>query len=424
MDGIKAPKAIAFDLDNTLFDHYHSLRCAITAIRSRFPELASRTPDELITKYNAALQSVYDTYLGEEITYEQADLKKVQTFFTDLGLAEPSLEQVKGFRAVYKPAYREARSATPGSVETLSRLRANGYSLAILTNGQTEDQTAKAEAIGVRHLVHHLITSEEVGHTKPDPRIFDYVLDRLGTNPGSTYMVGDSPSSDIKGALDVGMRPVLYSPLAQVSERVLFEQKAPVVHHMSQLLGLLGITDPQFEPRFQSDSDNLTIEGLGFDLITEPRHCLRISKDTARFIATNIGKTLVAASDKRHIVSMTFSSEIIRTVAKSAAPIDEGKIHITFSGKHDTESVTPALYQIEEREHSVLVRYQQLSLNIEPGCGDILRRVATLLQAHFNDLMRDYPRAAVRNLRCAMLVLAGMGGVEMDTVVTGEGIDE
>ncbi|KAK8081088.1 hypothetical protein PG997_008906 [Apiospora hydei] len=242
MDNTSTPKAIVFNLDNTLFDYQHSLRCAISAVRSRYPELTSKTPDELVAKYDVALQKLYDTYPRNEITYEQADVNKIQTFFTDLGLAKPSLEKVEEFRSVYKPAYREARRATPGSIETLTKLRDHGYSLAILTNGQIEDQTEKAEFIGVRHLVHHFVTSEEVGYAKPDPRIFHHVLDRLGTSADATYMVGDSLSSDIEGALDAGMRAVLYSPLAQGSECLIFKQKVPVVHHMSQLLEHVGIT--------------------------------------------------------------------------------------------------------------------------------------------------------------------------------------
>ncbi|KAK8128958.1 hypothetical protein PG984_010066 [Apiospora sp. TS-2023a] len=235
------PKAIVFDLDNTLFDHHHSLRCAISAVQSRYPALARKTPDELIGKYDAALQRAYDSYIRKEISYEQADENKVKEFFAAVGLAEPGLTEIKEFRAIYKRAYREALRATPGSIETLSRLRERGYLLAILTNGRTEDQMEKADSIGVRHLVHHLITSEEAGCAKPDPRIFHLVLDRLGTSADATYMVGDSPSSDIKGALDAGMSPILYCPSARDSQLSLFVENVLVVHHISQLLEHFGI---------------------------------------------------------------------------------------------------------------------------------------------------------------------------------------
>lgn len=239
-----ATAAVLFDLDNTLFDHHHSLQSAISTVQEKYAGLARYEPEDLVARYNAALQRAYDKYLRKEITYEETDVMKVQMFFADLGLQEPSPDEVREFRATYKPAYRASRRATPGSIETLVRLRQHGYRLAIVTNGQIEDQTAKAEAIGLRHLVDRIFTSEEVGCPKPDRRIFQRALEELGASPHGTHMVGDSEESDIKGALGAGLNAVLYAPLAQESQRLLFGEEVPVIREMGQLLEHLGITSP------------------------------------------------------------------------------------------------------------------------------------------------------------------------------------
>ncbi|KAL6365956.1 hypothetical protein LRP88_00539 [Fusarium phalaenopsidis] len=213
-------KVVFFDLDGTLFDHYQSL--------------------ELIDKYNAALQQAYDDYLNKVITCEEADTRKIHLFFTAIGLPEPSLDEVTAFRAGSKAVYRASRRATPGSIETLLRLRKHGYRICVITNGQTEDQAAKAEAIGIRHLVDRIITSEEAGYRKPDPRIFQYALEQLGAPP-QTIMVGDSADSDIKGALDAQLAAIMYSPTAQESQWLLFGHQIPAIHHMGQLLKHLDI---------------------------------------------------------------------------------------------------------------------------------------------------------------------------------------
>ncbi|KAM0414557.1 hypothetical protein ACHAPT_013600 [Fusarium lateritium] len=183
-----------------------------------YPGLAEKNIEELIDQYNIALQQAYDDYQDNVITYEEADTRKVHLFFTALGLPEPSLDEVKKFPAVYKAVYRENRRATPRSVETLIRLREHGYRIAIITNGQIEDQREKAEAIGILYLVDRLITSEEVGYRKPDSRIFQYAIRQLGASPHTTCMVGDSIDSDIKGALDAHLAAILYCPTAQSSE--------------------------------------------------------------------------------------------------------------------------------------------------------------------------------------------------------------
>ncbi|RYP47036.1 hypothetical protein DL768_006831 [Monosporascus sp. mg162] len=239
---------VLFDLDSTIFDHNHSLRSAISAIQENYTDLAGHVLEELTARYNAALQQAYDKCLYKEITYEEADMMKVHLFFTGLGLPKPSPEEVRGFRATYKPAYRENRRATPGSIETLIRLREDGYRLAIVSNGQIDDQTAKAEVIGIRHLVDRIVTSEETGYCKPDRRIFEFAIEELGASPQTTYMVGDSVDSDISGALNAGLKPILYSPQAQTTQCLLFEREVPIIRQMDQLLEHLGITNPGCGP--------------------------------------------------------------------------------------------------------------------------------------------------------------------------------
>ncbi|KAH7234525.1 HAD-like domain-containing protein [Fusarium solani] len=241
---------VFFDLDGTLFDHYHSLHLATTAIQLTYPGLAGKNVEELIDKYNTALQQAYNDYLNKVITYEEADTRKIRLFFTAIGLPEPSLDEVKAFRAGYKAVYRASRRATPGSFETLLGLRKHGYRICVITNEQTEDQAAKAEAIGIRHLVDRIITSEEAGYRKPDRRIFQYAMKQLGAAP-QTIMVGDCADSDIKGALDAQLAAIMYSPTAQESQRLLYGHQIPVIHHMSQLVKHLDI--PSTTPcRFKS----------------------------------------------------------------------------------------------------------------------------------------------------------------------------
>ncbi|KAL8841173.1 MAG: hypothetical protein Q9170_001027 [Blastenia crenularia] len=183
-------KAVLFGLDNTLFDHYHSLRYAMSAIPKEYAMLKGHRLEDLIAEYNVALQRSYHRYLSKKILFEETHAIKVRSFSTDLGLAEPSLDEVDDFRAVYKPAYRSNRRGTLGSIETLVRRREYGYFLAIVPNGQMEDQAAKAEAFGIRRLVDRIFTSEETGCCKPDPRIFQFAVGALGTSPDMMHMVG------------------------------------------------------------------------------------------------------------------------------------------------------------------------------------------------------------------------------------------
>ncbi|KAF5644918.1 hypothetical protein F52700_2399 [Fusarium sp. NRRL 52700] len=232
---------VFFDLDNTLFDHQKSLNCAISAVRTTFPVLGETPLDVLAEKYNEALKAVYGRHLRNEIAQEDQSAEKIKLFFKSLGLEEPDSECITRFRSVYITEYRMKRSAMPGSIQVLTKLRNNGYRIAIITNGPTESQIEKAKAIGVFDLVECVITSEEVGHPKPDGRIFQYALEKLDVQPDHAYMVGDSVEADIKGALDAKITPILYIPSSSCSSKVLFRREVPVICHFDQLPAVLGL---------------------------------------------------------------------------------------------------------------------------------------------------------------------------------------
>lgn len=240
-----SPETMLFDLDNTLFDHQHSLSSALTAVQREYPDLGAYDIAVLIDTYNSALETAYNQYLNKSISHADIDGIKIQSFFEALHLPKPSPSEVVAFRTVYKPAYRESRRATVGSIETLTRLRHHGSRTAIVTNGQTKDQVAKAEAIGVASLVDHIVTSEEAGHPKPDIRIFQKALEMIGGTPSTAYMVGDNVESDIKGALEAGLTPILYSPVSAHTDFHLFGKRVPVIRHMSELLDHLYIALPE-----------------------------------------------------------------------------------------------------------------------------------------------------------------------------------
>jgi FMN phosphatase YigB (HAD superfamily) len=55
--------------------------------------------------------------------------------------------------------------------------------------------------------------SDEVGHYKPDPRIFEAALAALGAEPAAAIHVGDLRRTDVAGAAALGMRTARYRAL-------------------------------------------------------------------------------------------------------------------------------------------------------------------------------------------------------------------
>jgi HAD superfamily hydrolase (TIGR01549 family) len=103
------------------------------------------------------------------------------------------------------------------TLETLERLRADGYRLGVISNADGRVE-ALLERLGLRAPFEIVIDSHVVGMEKPDPRIFRLALDRLGLEPEEAVYVGDVYEIDVVGARGAGLRPFLIDPLGRFHE--------------------------------------------------------------------------------------------------------------------------------------------------------------------------------------------------------------
>lgn len=98
--------------------------------------------------------------------------------------------------------------AIEGSVEAVRTLKALGYRIGVVSNaeGRVEQDL---NAAGYDGLLDTVVDSHVVGVEKPDPRIFQIALERLGADPASSVYLGDVPSVDVAGARAAGVAPIL-----------------------------------------------------------------------------------------------------------------------------------------------------------------------------------------------------------------------
>lgn len=107
----------------------------------------------------------------------------------------------------------------PGSPEALIAIKATGVKLAIVSNadGSVEAQLA-ADGIcqmgpGPGVEMDAILDSSVVRVAKPDPRIFEIALERLGgIDPSRAIHVGDTPAADCTGAQAANITAILIDP--------------------------------------------------------------------------------------------------------------------------------------------------------------------------------------------------------------------
>lgn len=197
-------RAVLFDLDDTLSDHISSVRAAVAAQQQHHAELASHELNDLIERSSDALEAAHSRMLAGEITSDQAREIRTRDFFAGLGIEKSDAELDAGHE-VYREAYEAARGPVAGAHDLLAAIQAADYRLGLITNNLVSGQLAKLDRLEMRHYFEMLAISEEVGVPKPDPQIFHIALERMRLDVSEVVMVGDSLTSDIAGALGVGM---------------------------------------------------------------------------------------------------------------------------------------------------------------------------------------------------------------------------
>jgi len=93
----------------------------------------------------------------------------------------------------------------PGTVEVLADLRAAGVRLVALSNWSAETFPTARERFGFLAWFEGIVLSGEVGVNKPDPRIFEHLVERFGIEAAATLFIDDSPANvDAARALGFG----------------------------------------------------------------------------------------------------------------------------------------------------------------------------------------------------------------------------
>ncbi len=95
----------------------------------------------------------------------------------------------------------------PGTHETLQKLKDEGYLLGLLSDGDGVVRQYKDRRIRKLCLEEYfdaIVTSDELGVNKPNPRVFREITFRLGVSAHECVMVGDNPPKDLISAKELG----------------------------------------------------------------------------------------------------------------------------------------------------------------------------------------------------------------------------
>ena len=107
--------------------------------------------------------------------------------------------------------------------------------LHIITNGFHKTQHIKLEQANLKHYFNQIVTSENTGVKKPNPKIFEYALDLANAKNNESIYIGDNLEVDILACQDYGIDGLYFNPKkARHKQSVRFE-----ISCLSQIMQIL-----------------------------------------------------------------------------------------------------------------------------------------------------------------------------------------
>jgi putative hydrolase of the HAD superfamily len=181
------------DADDTLWENNIYFEQAIHSFIS-FLDHSQLTREEV----RAVLDEV-ERLMGYGVTNFTSSLVETYRRLTEKELREEDVQQVRQFGESIRT---HPMQFLDGVKDTLNYLSAR-HDLVLLTKGDLEEQKLKVERSGVEASFRQVVIVQE-----KDVATYYQVVSELQVDPKYTWMVGNSPRSDINPALAAGLNAV------------------------------------------------------------------------------------------------------------------------------------------------------------------------------------------------------------------------
>ena len=198
-------KSIFLDLDDTILDFRRAERRAISETLRRFG--IDPTP-AVVDRYHELNRQQWELLEEGKLTRPQVLTRRFDLLFSELGVDRSSQEA----QAAYETQLSQGHFFMPGARELLETL-APRYDLYLATNGTPVVQAGRIQSAGIAPYFKNIFISEKLGANKPSPAFFRACFAAIPDfDPAAALVVGDSLTSDIRGARNVGLRSCWYNP--------------------------------------------------------------------------------------------------------------------------------------------------------------------------------------------------------------------
>lgn len=192
-------QAILFDFGGTLdSDGVHWSEQFFNAYRKLGSAVSRERLDQAFLEADRIITSSYDVR-----GYTLRELLKLQV---SLQVENLRFEDDEHKQKIVDECYATARRTLERNREILLRLHEK-FRLGVISNYNGNLEVVCRE-FNLTPLLDVILDSKNLEVSKPDPRIFEIALERLGLGPSDCYYVGDSFERDVIPAKQVGLHTI------------------------------------------------------------------------------------------------------------------------------------------------------------------------------------------------------------------------
>lgn len=197
-------KGLLLDIDNTLYDYNLAHNHAKKIVLDYCAKQLNKPRREIDFAYEKARKQVHISLLGSaashnRILYFQKMLEIVKINPMEYSIEINSkywttfLDKLKPFHGIY------------------SLLEKYNNKICLVTDLTAEIQHQKIRKLKLEKYCDKLVTSEEAGHEKPHPYIFNLALQKLDLKANQVCMIGDNYNKDILGSVALGIQSIWFN---------------------------------------------------------------------------------------------------------------------------------------------------------------------------------------------------------------------
>jgi putative hydrolase of the HAD superfamily len=221
-------EVVFFDIGGVILD-LSSMRRGYSLFINRLSAEYDLDPDDAQETWLSALSAHFKGRSGTEYRTAMGGYRKATAALFEDPPAEAE------WWPIFERATVGALRPEPEAPAVIAALEEADYQLGIVSDVDDAEMERLLAAFEVRERFETTTTSEAVGFTKPDPRMFETALAAADVAPEDALMIGDRYRHDVEGAADAGLDAVAYGADAR-GPAATYE-----IDHLTDLYGVLGV---------------------------------------------------------------------------------------------------------------------------------------------------------------------------------------